>query len=262
MGHQEVIMEHLRKNPLKNVTLLKMMSSYHQVIDSYLVERHEHWGILLLLPAGAFAYDRRAYPDADTIVLMDYSSPDVCPALFELLPKEARLVFKLQEEQCLRALAEHYPLHKVRSFYSYTSAPGQSYARDESAVLSEQLDERLLPLWAANDYSREEVAQYFAEGAFSISLFENDTPLSTCLVFRNAEKIWEIGAVHTAEAGRKRGLARRVVRSALFHILQRGYIPRYQVLDSNFPSIRLAESIGLLLTVTLEHWINYIEQPI
>ncbi|MNI79555.1 FR47-like protein [compost metagenome] len=129
-------------------------------------------------------------------------------------------------------------------------------------MLSEQLDERLLPLWAANDYSREEVAHYFKEGAFSISLFDDVAPLSTCLVFRNEEQIWEIGAVHTAETGRRRGLARRVVRTALFHILQRGLIPRYQVLHSNIPSIRLAESIGLLLAVRLEHWINYIEQPI
>ncbi|MNO26552.1 FR47-like protein [compost metagenome] len=262
MIQHDIIMEMLRRNPLKNITLLKMLTAYHQVMDNYLIEQEDNWGILLLLPADAFAYDLRAYPDADTIVLMDYSSLEVLPALIKRMPKNARLVFKLQEEPSVLGLSEHYPLRKVRRFYSYSTEPGQSFTSDGDTVLSEQLDERLLPLWAANGYSREEIVHYFEAGAFSVSLFKGEIPLSTCFVFRNEEQIWEIGGVHTAEEVRKEGLALRVVRTAVFHTLQRGYIPRYQVQDNNVPSIRLAESLGLQLAVKLTHWINYIDQPI
>lgn len=259
MGQTELIMKYLRENPLKNVTPLKMMTAYHQVIDSYLVHQQEHWGILLLLPADAYSFDQRIYPNAERIVLMDYSSPEVLPELLKRLPGETNLVFKIQEQTRI-SIAGQFPLHKVRCFYSYSSTVEQRFDPDAEAVLNEQMDERLLPLWRANDYSKEEIEHYFADGAFSISIFQGDTPLSTCLVFRNEERIWEIGAVRTAEAGRRSGLAQRVVRTAVFHTLQRGYIPRYQVEDTNIASIRLAESVGLTLTVKLEHWLNYIEQ--
>lgn len=261
MDHEQLMMSCLRKSPLRNVTLLKMMTAHHEVIESHLIREQDQWGILLLLPADAYSFDQRMYREADSIVLMDYSSPEVLPALIRKLPGEAKLVFKIREETRL-ALSLQLPLLvHVRSFYSYSSVPGQSFAEDTEAVYSEYMDERLFPLWAANDYSRAEIGHYFEDGAFSVSIFEGDVPLSTCLVFPNEEQIWEIGAVRTAEGGRRSGLAQRVVRTALFHILRKGYIPRYQVQDNNIPSIRLAESLGLTLAVKLEHWLNYNEQP-
>lgn len=257
LSYYEAIMERLRRNPLKNITLLKMMTAYHSQIDSTLIEQEDHWGVLLQMPAVTFPYDHRTYPEADTVVLMDYSSPEVFPALLKLLPRDARLVFKLQEDAYREALEPYFTLHKVRSLYSYSTAAGQTFSADAGCKLSETMDERLLPLWIANDYTLAEISHYFQEGAFSVSLFERDVPLSTCMVFRNEESVWEIGAVHTAAAARKKGLAQRVVRTALYHTLQRGYIPRYQVLEDNLASIRLAESIGLTPAVKLEHWINY-----
>jgi RimJ/RimL family protein N-acetyltransferase len=259
MSHYDLMIAKLRQNPLKNVTLLKMLTAHHQQIDSYYIEQQEHWGVLLLMPAGAFAYDQRTYPVADTIVLMEYSSPEVFPALLELLPKDSKLVFKLQDHAYREALSPYFTMHQVRSFYSYSTQDGQVFSTDEACIVSEALDERLLPLWTANEYSQPELAHYFHEGAFSVSWFDGDLPLSTCLVFRNEERIWEIGAVHTATAARRTGLAQRVVRTALHQILHRGCIPRYQVLDTNLPSIRLAESLGLTLAVKLEHWVNYTE---
>lgn len=257
MSHYEAMMGRLRQNPLKNITLLKMLTAYHTQIDSVLIEHEQDWGVLLLMPAATFGYDQRTYPEADTVVLMDYSSPEVFPALLERLPRDAKLVFKLQEEAYRQALEPYFTLRRVRSLFSYSTDGGPGFSVDEACILSESVDERLLPLWMANDFTLEELNQYFEEGAFSVSLFDGDTPLSTCIVYRNEERIWEIGAVHTAEAARQRGLAQRVVRTAVFHTLQKGYIPRYQVLESNLASIRLAESIGLTRAVTLEHWLNY-----
>ncbi|WP_340023775.1 GNAT family N-acetyltransferase [Paenibacillus sp. FSL K6-1096] len=257
MSHYEAMMGRLRQNPLKNITLLKMLTAYHAQIDSVLIEQEQDWGVLLLMRAGTFGYDQRTYPEADTVVLMDYSSPEVFPALLERLPREAKLVFKLQEQAYRQALEPYFTLRRVRSLYSYSTDGGPGFRVDEDCILSESVDERLLPLWMANDYTMEELRHYFEEGAFSVSLFDGDTPLSTCIVYRNEERVWEIGAVHTAEEARQRGLAQRVVRTAVVHTLDRGYIPRYQVLESNLASIRLAESIGLTRAVTLEHWLNY-----
>lgn len=260
MNQYDVIMRYLRNNPLKNVTPLKMMTAYSEVIDSYLIEQGEHWGILLLLPAGSYPFDRKMYPEADSIVLMDYSSPEVVPAIVERIPRDAKLVFKLQQTARI-AIQEYFPLHPVRSFYSYSAEPYQSFSPDEAAIVSERIDERLLPFWYSNGYTQEEITHYFQNGAFSVALYDGTAPLSTCIVFRNEEQVWEIGAVHTAEAGRRKGLAARVVRTALHHTLQRGYIPRYQVQDTNTASIRLAEAAGLTLAVKLEHWMNYIAPP-
>lgn len=257
MSHYKALMARLRQNPLRNVTLLKMMTAYHSQIDSYLIRQQEHWGVLLLMPAATFTYDRRTYPEADWVVMMDYSSPEIFPALLELLPRDAKLVFKLQEESYRQALEPYFTLHKIRTLYSYSTAEGQIFDADPYCLMSETLDERLLPLWTANDYSRAEIEHYFTDGGYSVSLFEGNVPLSTCLVFRNEESIREIGAVHTTAEARRSGLAQRVVRTALYHTQKRGYIPRYQVLDVNLPSIRLAESLDLDLAVKLEHWINY-----
>ncbi|UQZ37024.1 hypothetical protein C2I18_27910 [Paenibacillus sp. PK3_47] len=253
---QEQILSYLRKNPLKNITPLKMLTAYHQVMDSILIEQNKEWGILLLLPAKAFPYDQEAYPQADLVVMMDCSSPEVIPALVRRLPPDAKLVFKLQQENRI-AVQEHLSLQPVCSFYSYTASAGRHFPYDNESVLSETLHERLLPLWRANGYSSEELEHYFQEGAFSVSIFDGSAPLSTCFIFRNTEQIWEIGGVHTAAAGRRKGFAQRLVRTAVYHILQRGYVPRYQVLDTNLPSVRLAESAGLTLAVKLEHWTNY-----
>lgn len=117
MSHYTAIMERLRRNPLKNVTLLKMMTAYHAQIDSVLIEQQEEWGVLLLMPAATFGYDHRTYPEADTVVLMDYSSPEVFPALLKRLPRDANLVFKLQEDAYRQALEPYFTLRRVRSLY-------------------------------------------------------------------------------------------------------------------------------------------------
>ncbi|GGF62646.1 hypothetical protein GCM10010912_04710 [Paenibacillus albidus] len=257
MNPIDTIQEKLRENPLKNVSLLKMLSSFHSSMTTHLIEEDGNWGILLLLPAAAYSYDHRTYPQADYIVFMDYSSPKLFPALLRLLPYPSHLVFKLQDEQYMLALANHFDLHKARVFFSYTTTEAAQFLRDEQAVRSDVPDERLIPLWAGNHYTWEEMGDYFREGAFSLSIFEAGVPVSTCLAFKNEEQIWEIGAVYTIESARGKGYARSVVSSALQEVLEQGNLPRYHVLETNLPSIRLAESIGLVRCVTLGHWTNY-----
>jgi hypothetical protein len=63
-----------------------------------------------------------------------------------------------------------------------------------------------------------------------------------------------VGGVVTALSHRRRGLAARVVRSALAELSERALIPRYQVEAHNKASIGLARSVGLAPFLTIVHY--------
>jgi GNAT superfamily N-acetyltransferase len=248
------MIEHLEKDMLSNITLLKMIECCADRIQSVVIEEERQWGVLLLLPAQSFLYDQRTYPDADYVVMMDYSSDDLFPRLMSYMPSEANLVFKLQKEKYRSRLSELYPLQKARSFHSYTSPGEERFFLDADVVISDMVDDRLLPLWSNNGYDRAEIEHYFANGASSFTVYREESPASTCLVFRNYKHVWEIGAVHTLEKWRGGGLAKKAVAAAVHWLASRGLTPRYQVLETNVPSMKLAESAGLVRFVTLDHF--------
>jgi ribosomal protein S18 acetylase RimI-like enzyme len=66
--------------------------------------------------------------------------------------------------------------------------------------------------------------------------------------------VWEIGGVHTIPSARRRGLARRVVQTALATLLATGRTPRYQVEATNTASIQLAEALDLAVCLRFEHY--------
>jgi predicted GNAT family acetyltransferase len=121
--------------------------------------------------------------------------------------------------------------------------------------VSDQLDERCLAMYAANGYSTDEMEAYFDRGAFSLALHVRGQPVSTCFCFPNLQQVWEIGGVHTIEGHRRKGYAHKVVETSLALLADRGYIPRYQMHEDNLPSIRLAESIGLVRFLVTEHFL-------
>lgn len=61
--------------------------------------------------------------------------------------------------------------------------------------------------------------------------------------------------MRTVERALRQGYACRVVQSALDILLEQGYIPHYQVEATNLPSVRLAETIGLVLCLRFEHYL-------
>lgn len=134
MHQNDRIMTKLRKEPLKNVSLLKMLTSFQKVMASHLVEQGSQWGVLLLLPGSAYAYDHRVYPQADYIVFMDYSSPDVFPALFQLLPPQAKFVFKLQDVNYTEALSSQFSMEKVRGSTHTVQLRGKSFRRTKKLL--------------------------------------------------------------------------------------------------------------------------------
>jgi len=78
------------------------------------------------------------------------------------------------------------------------------------------------------------------------------------MAYPNFDLVWEVAGVHTHDRARRKGYARRVVRTALWHILREGHIPRYHVEGVNHASIHLAEGLGLQPCL---HFTHYLYQP-
>jgi predicted GNAT family acetyltransferase len=98
----------------------------------------------------------------------------------------------------------------------------------------------MLGLFESEGHPREWLRPLLSSGrAFTCVLEQGGEPHSVCLAFENHRQIWEVGGVVTSLQHRGRGLASRVVRSALTELLRRSLLPRYQVNEENFPSIRL-----------------------
>ena len=244
---------YLRAEPLKYIVHLKMLAAYPQQLVWYAEQCGGQSGVALLIPAAIFPYDAKAYPGSDWVVLLAASVPEVAQRLVQRLPRQSKLVFKLVDELSKAAVFEIFPARRVTAFVSFTSR-GCVFLPDADVVVSRELDPRLLPCYQSNGYSETEMKHYFQQGALSFSLYA-DEALATCFVFRNYEQIWEIGGVYTAPEQRRKGLAKRVVSTALSALLEQGKTPRYQVAETNLASLRLAENLGLERFVITEHYL-------
>lgn len=210
-------------------------------------------GVVLLLPTRVNSFDTKTYPDSKFVVLFAGTDSVVLEKMLPSIPIQTNLVFKLVDDMSKHAVLQVFPSQRVTAFVSYTTQES-SYRSHSSVVTSAALDERVLPFYQENGYTPQEMHNYFQQGAMSFTLFDDARPLATCFTFRNYETIWEIGGVYTHPSHRQQGLARQVVETALHHVLSQGYIPRYQVRETNLASIRVAESLGLKPFVITEHF--------
>jgi RimJ/RimL family protein N-acetyltransferase len=243
----------LRSNRLLYSSHLKMMEEYGGSIECRLAQSDCGWGAALLIPAACSPYDTELYPEAAAIVYLAGDGASILSHILSGLPRDKDLVFKTHNVESRRLAERAFPLEWRRALLSYTCAPGKSFPECPEVRRSGHMDERLLPLWMKNGYNRECAERYFANGAEAFSVFSHGEPVSTCLIFRNSLDIWEVGAVRTVERERGRGYARKVVSSALNAVLEAGNLPKYQVEQTNLPSIGLAESLGLRIFLRLDH---------
>jgi GNAT superfamily N-acetyltransferase len=244
---------YLQTDALKHIVHLKMIGAYAEHMTCRYERRGAQEGALLLIPTRVIPFDAKTYPGSECVVLLAGSDRETVDRLVRHIPRQTSLVFKLVDGMTKDAVLQAFPCRRMAAFVSYTT--GERRFRPQSSVVtSAALDERLLPCYQANGYTPDEMEGFFKHGALSFTIYDGAQPLSTCFTFRNYDKIWEIGGVYTAPAQRRKGLARLVVETALDAVLSRGYIPRYQVADTNIPSMRLAETSGLTKFVVAEHY--------
>ncbi|MFN8472567.1 MAG: GNAT family N-acetyltransferase [Anaerolineae bacterium] len=247
------IADFLRRDTLRNIVHLKMLQAYPDDIRGVYVEDGASGGALLLLPTRVSPYDTATYPVAKYVVLLSATDVDACAALLPHIPADCPWVFKGDTRE-REVLTRSFRTRRVTSFVSFTARPGAGYPANESVVVSDEADERCLAIYAEHGYGREAVLRQLAAGeALSLTVTAAGTLAAVCLTFLNFAQVWEIGGLHTLDAFRRQGHARRLVSTALNHLLARGFLPRYQVHEDNLPSIHLAESLGLERFLTIEH---------
>jgi GNAT superfamily N-acetyltransferase len=101
------------------------------------------------------------------------------------------------------------------------------------------------------------MSSYFAAGAaLAFTIYRDTAAVAACFAYPNFGSVYEIAGVYTIPSARRQGYARQLVESALHMLALRQCIPRYQVHEDNYASIRLAEAIGLRRFVTIEHWLT------
>jgi GNAT superfamily N-acetyltransferase len=240
---------------LKNIVLLKMLHAYPNAIRCYYTESPAAAGVLLLLPTQASAFDSQTYPASKFVVFLSTTDPAAAQALLLHIPRDCNLVFKLMDARDQAAVEHQFPLRRITSYLSYTSPAGSDFPRSPHISVADTIDPRCLNLYAEQGHSPKEVQEYFtSEQALSFALYQGHIPISVCFAYRNFGEVWEIGGVYTMESKRRQGYARQVVETALHVLLRYNRIPRYQVHESNRPSIHLAENLGLRRFVTMEHF--------
>jgi len=245
----------LRRDTLKNIVLLKMLHAYPSAIRCYYTESPAAAGVLLLLPTQASAFDSQAYPASQFVVFLSTTAPAAVLALLHYFPTDCNLVFKLMDAHDQAAVERQFPLKRITSYISYTSPAGSDFPRSPHISVADTIDPRCLDLYAEQGHSPEAIqATFTSDQALSFALYQDHILISVCFAYYNFGEVWEIGGVYTMESKRRQGYARQMVETVLHVLLRHNRIPRYQVHESNRPSIHLAENLGLRRFVTMEHF--------
>lgn len=247
---------------LKHVVHLKMLRAYGPHIRCRYEEAAGEDGVLLLLPTRVSPFDAQVYPSTAYMVLLRSTGPHIARKLVGEVPVDCSLVFKLIDGPSVAAVNAAFPVTRVTAYLSYTSHSSTCLDVSPRVIVSNELDERCLPLYGANGYMPEEVRTHFAHGAISFVLYEGKAPVSTCFAFANFQSIWEIAGLHTVPDRRRRGYAREVVGTAVGVLCSRSRTPRYQVREDNVASRQLAASVGLVQFLKTEHFLCQCHTPV
>jgi RimJ/RimL family protein N-acetyltransferase len=253
--HNPEITAYLKQDTLKHIVQLKALAVYARDVQAYHFTAGAAAGVMFLLPTRVMAYESVKYPQTEYVILISTDAASVSKKMLAHIPANCNLLFKFTNQHDLSVIKEKFPLQRVTSFISYTCPNQAFFPAAKQVIVSAQPDEALLSMFRQNGYEREEVMGYFKSGAFNVALYQNKKPVSACLAYRNYENIWEIAGLYTSEEKRRQGLAIKVVQTALNTLLEKGYIPRYQMDEKNIASKELAERLGLKLFLQTQHYL-------
>lgn len=255
------ILHFLEQDAFKNIVLLKMLHAYGDQIERHFVQTREGSGVLLLLPTRVSHYDAKTYPQTEVVVLFSTNNLEATQSLFNYIPRDCNLIFKLMDAEVKSRLATLFPWRRATAFLSYTNRMESNFVPDPEVQITNSVDEDSLAMYETQGHPRETVRKQFADGeALHFALYQQEHPVSLCFTYRNYGNVWEIGGVWSDPVFRRKGFARRVVATALHTLTQTQRIPRYQVHEANQASIQLAESLGLIRFVEIEHFL-YEQNP-
>jgi Acetyltransferases, including N-acetylases of ribosomal proteins len=248
------INDYLMRDQLRHIVPLKMWKAYGEHVQVLYASIGAEEGVMLHFPSVVSSFDAQTYPMSEHVLLVHCDGLLVARALLEHAPS-GTLVAKVAGKSEREAILEHFAAERVSGVLSYTSG-GELPAAPSDIVESERPDPRVLPLYEAQDHSAAWLNALADRGELRcFTRFQGDEPIATCFTFCNFGRIWEIGGVFTQPDYRRQGHGHAVVTAALHSLAKRKLIPRYQLHESNRNSQKLAESLGLRLFLTTEHFL-------
>jgi hypothetical protein len=245
--------EALARDPLRHVVLLKQLLAYPEHVEVHRVCDDDGAATLVALDASVSPYDRLTYPKADVVAFISSDHPRLTGELLSRLPPAVGIVFKLAREADLAPVALRFPVVRRTAFISFSARGGAE--PDPGALTTSRPGAAAFDLFETQGHARDWLEPLLRNGkAFACVLSCEGNALSACFAFENYGRVWEVGGVVTTETERRKGLAGRVVRTALAELGRRALVPRYQVEEGNAASIQLARSVGLAPFLTLVHY--------
>ncbi|MBW9112561.1 GNAT family N-acetyltransferase [Rhizobium cauense] len=243
---------HLERQLLRNIVLLKQLSLFPEDTIAHRVSDRVGSACLVLLKVSVSPYDRDAYAEADWVAFISSDAPTLTERLLEHVPENVGVVFKVANDADRLVIAKRYATEQKACYLSYTGK-GQ-VERDVDVAVTATPGSAVLDIFEKQGHARSWLQALLDAGeVFVCILGPKDQPQSLCFVFRNYGAVWEIGGVFTAENSRGRGLAGKVVRTALAELAIRSLLSRYQVSADNSASIRVAEKLSMQPFMTLTH---------
>jgi RimJ/RimL family protein N-acetyltransferase len=135
-----------------------------------------------------------------------------------------------------------YRLKERKVHYTYTLLPGYSVQRIDKNVLESDLVNRdQVCMWIKSFWPSTEA---FLEQGFGFSVLGRYAIASWCLSVFTSGVRYELG-VATEENYQNYGFASVAAASCLEHCLNNGWVPEWHCWEDNYPSVRVAEKIGL-----------------
>lgn len=257
MANQQIL-DFLNQDVMRHLPHLKYLERYGDAIATQYFDCGAESSVLLSHPLHLSEWDATLYAGAEWVLIPSASGQRAAEALVEAVQQRFAgmpLVCKFCDPVTRDAFLKVFPLQHARTNVSYTTSMLPPPIPTDQVVIASTVDERISALYIRNGYSLASVAHHFAEGGQAFTVYEDDEPVCSCMTFHNFGDVWEIGGLHTLETARRKGYARQVVAAALNTLLKAGYIPRYQVESTNSASLRLAESLGMTLCLSYEHYI-------
>jgi len=238
---------------LRYIVQLKYIHLYGEQVRTMCVDG----GVLLTLPTRATLWDVREYPNFELMLLPAALDTESAATLVNVVRENFApgVVFKFCEPVAKAAFRAAFDLKPTRTLYTYTLSPGAALPETSAVMVSTQLDDACMDLYAANGYSREKMGSLFAGDALAFTIYDDGAAVSGCFAYQNFDNIWEVAGVRTLEAARRKGYGRLVVAAALRTLHDKNLILRYQVESTNAASVQLAEALGMTRYLEFEHYV-------
>jgi hypothetical protein len=250
---QNGLLRYLQRDPLKCILHLKMLTFHREMIETVYIQDGSTEGVLLLFPTTALSYDQQEYGGYELVAMPVADSLQILGKLLANVPKTG-VVFKLINTNDESLIDELFDGKRARRFLNYSAVGSSEFNSDPGVVISSKLNDGLMDTFGKNGHTSTELTRFFDDGGKAYSIIEDGKTVSVGMVYRNFENIWEIAALYTIPTARRKGYSTRIVRTALLDLQQLGYIPRYVVDETNIPSVKLAQAIGLERFLTVIHY--------